>query len=140
MRASLFTRAAAVAATTVIATTGGTAVAGAAGAAAAHAHAHIRPHTHLSIATKPVVEHHKHATVIAGRLTTVRGRSLPGRVVFLFRLAPKHWPLNVGREVTGKFGGVAFVVDPKIRTHYVLVFEGTRRFHSGHSRVVSVKD
>ena len=137
MRASLLTRAGSVAAAAVIATTGAMATAGAAGASTAHMK---RLHTHLSIATKHAVEHHKHVTVIAGRLSTrYRNFSLPGRLVFLDRVTPKHHLVVVAKERTRKFGIAAFVVDPKMATHYVLVFEGTPRLISSHSRVVTVK-
>jgi hypothetical protein len=136
MRSSLLARrAGAVAAAAVIATTGVMAVAGAAGASTAHAK---RLHTHLSIADKRAVEHHKHVTIIAGRLTTP-GFRLPGRLIFLDRVTARHKPVIVGRERTGRFGGVAFAVAPRVKTHYVLVFEGTPRLHSSHSRVVTVK-
>jgi len=136
MRSSLLARrAGAVAAAAVITTTGVMAVAGAAGASTVHAK---RLHTHLSIADKRAVEHHKHVTIIAGRLTTP-GFRLQGRLIFLERVTAKHKPVIVGREHTGRFGGVAFAVDPKLTTHYRLEFPGTPRLHSSHSRVVTVK-
>jgi hypothetical protein len=136
MRASLMTRAGSVAAAAAIATTGAIATAGAAGASTAHV---TRVPTHLSIARKPAFEHHKHVTVIAGRLSTLkRNLALPGRLVFLDRVA-KDGLVIVGHERTGKFGRVAFVVDPKAATRFVLVFRGTPRLHSSHSRVVVVK-
>jgi hypothetical protein len=137
MRSSLLARrVASVAAAAAIATTGVMAVAGAAGASTTHAR---RLHTHLSIADKRAVEHHKHVTVIAGRLTVPGFKKLPGRLIFLERITPRHRPVIVGREHTGKFGGVAFVVDPRFTTHYRLEFPGTPRLHSSHSRVVTVK-
>jgi hypothetical protein len=136
MRASLITRAGSLAAAAVIATTGAMATAGAAGAATAHVK---RLPTHLSIATKPAVEHHKHVTLIAGRLSTKDNVSLPGRLVFLDRLTAKHGLVTVGHERTGTFGRVVFVVSPKVRTAFVLVFRGTPRLHSSHSRIVIVK-
>jgi hypothetical protein len=137
MRSSLLARrAGAVAAAAVIATTGAMAVAGAAGASTAHVK---RLHTHLSIADRRAVEHHKHVTIIAGRLTVRGFRKLPGRLVFLERITPKHKPVIVGREHTGKFGGVAFAVDPKVTAHYRLDFRGTPRLISSRSRVVTVK-
>ena len=129
-------RAGAVAAAAVIATTGAMAVTGAAGASTAHAK---RLHTHLSIADKHAVEHHKHLTIIAGRLTVPGFKKLPGRLIFLERVAAKHRPVIVGHEHTSRFGGVVFVVDPKTTAHYRLVFPGTPRLHSSHSRVVTVK-
>ncbi len=136
MRASLMTRAGSVAAAAVIATTGAMATAGAAGASTTHVK---RLATHLSIAKRRAFEHHKHVTVIAGRLSTRHNISLPGRLVFLDRVTPKHFLVKVGRERTGRFGVVAFVVDPKVTARYVLVFEGTPHLHSSHSRVVVVK-
>lgn len=136
MRASLMTRAGSVAAAAVIATTGAMATAGAADASAAHVK---RLPTHLSIAKRRAFEHHHRVTVIFGRLSTVRNIGLPGRVVFLDRVAGHHL-VKVGRERTGEHGRVAFVVDPKASTRFVLVFEGSRVFHSSHSRVVVVKD
>ncbi len=136
MRASLLTRAGSLAAAAVIATTGAMAASGAAGAAPEHPR---RLPTHLSIATKRAVEHRRHVTLIAGRLNTVRNISLPGRLVFLDRVVNAHKLFIVGHERTGRFGGVAFVVNPKVTAHYVLVFEGTPLLHSSHSRVVTVK-
>ena len=94
--------------------------------------------THLSIADKRAVERHKHVTIIAGRLTTP-GFRLPGRLIFLERVTAKHKPVIVGREHTGRFGGVAFAVAPKTTAHYRLEFPGTPRLHSSHSRIVTVK-
>ena len=137
MRSSLLARrAGAVAAAAVIATTGVMAVAGAADASTAHAK---RLHTHLSIAEKRAVEHHKHVTIIAGRLSVRGWKKLPGRLVFLERITPKHRPVIVGREHTSKFGGVAFAVHPKGTAHYRLEFPGTPRLISSRSRVVTVK-
>jgi len=138
MRSSLLARrVASVAAAAAIATTGAMSVAGAAGASTAHAR---RLPTHLSIADRRAVEHHKHVTIIAGRLTVPGFRRLPGRLIFLERITAKHGRIIVGREHTGRFGNVAFVVDPKVTTHYRLEFPGTPRLHSSHSRVVTVKD
>jgi hypothetical protein len=135
MRSSLLARrVASVAAAATIATTGAMAVSGAAGASTMH---HKRLPTHLSIGDRHAVEHHHHVTVIAGRLTTFR-HPLPGRLVFLDRVAG-HKLFIVGHEKTGRRGGVAFVVDPKKATHFVLVFEGTPHLHSSHSRVITVK-
>jgi hypothetical protein len=137
MRSSLLARrAGAVAAAAVIATTGAMSVAGAAGASTVHAK---RLATHLSIADRHAVEHHKHVTIIAGRLSVHGFKRLPGRLIFLERITAKGKRVIIGREHTGKFGGVAFAVDPKMRTHYRLEFPGTPRLHSSHSRVVTVK-
>jgi hypothetical protein len=134
MRASLMTRAGSVAAAAVIATTGAIATAGAAGASTHHA---SRLPTHLSALKVRAVAHHKHVFVIAGRLTTF-GHALQGRVIFLDRVAGRSL-IAVERDRTNKFGVAAFVVDPKATRRYVLVFEGTRRLRSSHSRVVVVK-
>jgi len=137
MRSSLLARrAGAVAAAAVIATTGVMAMAGAAGASTAHAN---RLHTHLSIADRRAVEHHTHVTIIAGRLSVRGWKKLPGRLVFLERVTARHKPVVVGREHTGKFGGVAFAVHPKATAHYRLEFPGTPRLISSRSRVVTVK-
>jgi hypothetical protein len=135
MRASLMTRAGSVAAAAVIATTGAMATAGAADASTAH---HHRLPTHLFAAKRRAFEHHHRVTVIFGRLSTVHNIGLRGRVVFLDRITRKG-VLKVGRERTGMHGRVAFVVDPKATTRFVLVFEGTPHLHSSHSRVVVVK-
>jgi hypothetical protein len=137
MRSSLLARrAGAVAAAAVIATTGAMTVAGAAGASTAHAK---RLHTHLSIADRRAVEHHQHVTIIAGRLTVRGFKKLPGRLIFLERITPRHKPVIIGREHTGEWGGVAFAVHPKGTAHYRLEFPGTRRLISSRSRVVTVK-
>ncbi|HTW01058.1 MAG TPA: hypothetical protein VMF87_12235 [Streptosporangiaceae bacterium] len=137
MRSSMLARrAGAVAAAAVIATTGAMTVGGAAGASTTHAK---RLHTHLSIADRRAVEHHKHVTIIAGRLSVHGFKRLPGRLVFLERITDKGKRVIIGREHTGMFGGVAFAVHPKMRTHYRLEFPGTPRLHSSRSRVVTVK-
>ena len=136
MRSSLLARrVTSLAAAAAIATTGAMAIAGAADASTAHVK---RLPTHLSVADRRAVEHHKHVTVIAGRLTSFRF-ALRGKIVFLDRVAG-HKLAIVGHERTGRGGGVAFVVDPKKATHFVLVFPGSPNFHSSHSRVVTVKD
>jgi hypothetical protein len=135
MRSSLLARrVASVAAAATIATTGVMAVAGAASASTTHR----RMPTHLSIADRRAVAHHKHVTVIAGRLTSFRS-PLHGKLIFLDRLSGGHRLVVVGREHTGRGGVVVFVVDPKMTTHYALVFPGTPHFHSSHSRVVTVR-
>jgi hypothetical protein len=137
MRASLMTRAGSVAAAAVIATTGAIATAGAASASTAH---HKRIATHLSIAKRRAVVHHKHVTFIGGRLSTVHHNiGLKGRLVFLERVTANHKLVKVNHERTRKHGWVAFVVDPKATTKFVLVFEGTPLLHSSRSHVVAVK-
>ena len=135
MRASLMTRAGSVAAAAVIATTGAMATAGAAGASTAH---HKRLPTHLSIGKRRAVAHHKHVTIIGGRLSTVHNIGLRGRLVFLERVAD-HMLVKVSHERTGRHGIAAFVVDPKATTKFVLVFEGTPLLHSSRSHAVVVK-
>jgi hypothetical protein len=132
MRASLMTRAGSVAAAAVIATTGAMATAGAADASTAH---HHRLPTHLFAAKRRAPHHH---TVIFGRLSTIHNIGLRGRLVFLDKLVGKD-PVAIRREHAGRHGLVAFVVDPKSTTKFVLVFEGTRHLHSSHSRVIVVK-
>jgi hypothetical protein len=134
MRASLMTRAGSVAAAAVIATTGAMATAGAASASTHHAR---RLPTHLSAFRVRAVAHHRHAFVIAGRLTTFRF-PLRGRVVFLDRIAGKSLVM-VGRELTNRAAVAAFVVDPKVTARFVLVFDGTRHLHSSHSQIVVVR-
>jgi hypothetical protein len=134
MRASPMTRAGSVAAAAVIATTGAMAAASAADAATYHAH---RLPTHLSAVKVRAVAHHRHAFVIAGRLTTF-GHGLRDRVVFLDRIGRRHL-VTVARERTDRVGIAAFVVDPKVTARFVLVFDGTRRLHSSHSRIVVVR-
>jgi dihydroorotase-like cyclic amidohydrolase len=145
MRASLLTRAASLAAAAVIATTGAMAVAGAADASVHYRH---RIPTHVS-ASKSAVSGSTD-TMLNGRLTTgfrhLRNIPLGGRVVFLDVLKWRHNRIvliKVAREVTsttpGMVGDVSMSVDPAKTTHYVWVFEGTRRLHSSHSRILTVK-
>jgi hypothetical protein len=134
MRASLMTRAGSVAAAAVIATTGAMATAGAASASTHHVR---RLPTHLSAVTARAVAHHRHAFVIAGRLTTFRF-ALRDQVVFLDRVAGMSL-VKMGRERTDQAGVAVFAVDPKVAARFVLVFEGTRHLHSSHSRIVVVR-
>ena len=137
MRASLMTRAGSVAAAAAIATTGAIATAGAAGASTAH---HKRIATHLAIRERRAVAHHKHVTIIGGRLSTVHHNiGLKGRLVFLERVTAKHTLVKVAHERTRKHGLAVFVVDPKATTKFVLVFEGTPLLHSSRSHAVVVK-
>jgi hypothetical protein len=99
-------------------------------------HAH-RLRTHLSVVKVKAAGHRKHMFVIAGLLTTFR-HVLQGRVVFLDRIAGRHL-VKVARGRTDRAGVAAFVVDPKATTVFVLVFEGTPRLHSSHSRVVVIR-
>jgi len=131
MRATMLARAGSAAAA-AIAATGAIATAGAASAATRH----VRPlPTQLSIAQLRAVAHHKPVALIAGRLTSFRF-PLPGKEVFLDRGTPQTGWVVVGRERTGRFGDVAFVVSPKVTARYALVFAGTPQFRASHSRVV----
>jgi hypothetical protein len=134
MRASPMTRAGSVAAAAVIATTGAMAAASAADASTHHAH---RLPTHLSVVKVRAVAHPRRVFVIAGRLTTF-GHGLRDRVVFLDRIGRKDL-VRVGRERTDRVGVAAFVVDPRVTARFVLVFEGTPRLRSSHSRIVVVR-
>jgi hypothetical protein len=134
MRASLVARIGSVAAAAVIAATGALATAGAAGAATTH----VRLPTHLSVAKVPATLHHRHVAVIVGHLRSHRV-PLRGKVVFLDRRTATGKWVVVRKEVTHRFGNVAFVVDPKVNAHYVLVFNGSRNFRPSRSRVVVVK-
>jgi hypothetical protein len=95
--------------------------------------------TDLSIATKPVARHHRHLTLIAGQLTA-GGVGLPGRVIFLDRETATGGLAVVGREHSGRDGGVAFVVSPRAATSFLLVFPGGRGFRASRSSVVTVKN
>jgi hypothetical protein len=143
MRASLLTRAGSVAAAAVIATTGAMAVAGAADASVHYRH---RIPTHLSDSKTVSSTDAK----ISGRLRTafrhVRNIPLGGRLVFLetvTKMNGKVMLTKVAHEKTrikkGMVGDYSFTVDPTSTTHYVVVFEGTPRLHSSHTRVVTVK-
>jgi hypothetical protein len=134
MRAPLLKRAGFAAAAAVIATAGAMTTATAASAAAV-----TRQPTHLSIATRAAVEHHQHVTLIGGRLTS-HGAGLPGRLVFLVRVSAKDRPVVVGRERSGRFGGVGFAVSPKLTAHFLLAFPGGPAFLPSRSVAVTVKD
>jgi hypothetical protein len=135
MRAPLLKRAGFAAAAAVIAAACAMTTATAASAAPAV----TRQPTSLSIGTKAAVEHHQHVTLIGGRLSSHRA-GLPGRLILLVRLSAKDKPVIVGRERSGKFGGVAFAVSPKLAAHYLLAFPGGSAFLPSRSRVVTVKD
>ena len=135
MRASLLTRAGAATAAGAIAVTGAMVTAGAANAATTHVR---RLPTHLSIAKRHVVEHHRRITLIGGDLRSHR-TPLRGKLVFLERKTPGSKWTVIGHETTGRRGGVAFVVNPKVTAHFVLVFRGGGNFQGSHSRVVTVK-
>jgi hypothetical protein len=104
-----------------------------------HSSPAARQATHLSIGTKAAIEHHRHVTVIAGRLTA-GGAGLAGRVIFLDRVTATAGLVVVDRERTSRTGDVAFVVSPEVTTHYLLVFLGSSRLRGSRSLVVMVKD
>jgi hypothetical protein len=134
MRASLLVRAGSAAAVAVMAMSGTMATAGAANAATAHAR---RLATHVYIAKRPAVLHRRHVTVLVGDLRSHRS-PLRDKVLYLDRRTAGHKWVVVGKEETGKFGGARFVVDPKVKAHYALVFRGSPNFQGSHSRVVVV--
>jgi hypothetical protein len=133
MRATTLARAGSVATAAVIAAGGAMATASAASAAPAAP----KLATHLLIAKHRAVEHHKKVTVIGGDLRSHKS-GLVGKVVFLDRKVPGGQWTQVGKEVTGKLGGVVFVVNPQVTARFVLVFKGDANFRPSHSRVVSV--
>jgi hypothetical protein len=135
MRASLLARAGSVAAATVVALTGAMATAGAAGAATTPAR---RLPTHLIVAKVLVVRHNRHVAVIVGDLRSHRV-PLRDKVVDLDRRTARGRWIVVGREVTHRFGSVAFAVAPRVDAQYVLVFKGSPNFSPSRSRVVTVK-
>lgn len=135
MRASLLVRAGSLAAAAAIATTGAMAATGAADAATAAPH---KLPTHLAIAKRPATLHHKRVTLIAGQLRSHRV-PLRDKVVYLDRrTAGTKWTV-VGKAVTGRLGRVAFVVTPKVKAQFVLVFRGNPNFRASHSRVIDVR-
>jgi hypothetical protein len=133
MRASLLTRAGAVAAAGAMALTGAVVMAGAADAATAH-----RLPTHLGIAKRHAVEHHRRITLIGGEL---RSRRVPltGKVVYLDRRIPGGKWTVIGHESTNRRGQVAFVVNPKVTARFALSYKGNLNFRPSVSRVVTVK-
>jgi hypothetical protein len=134
MRASLLTRAGAATAAGAIAVTGAMVTTGAASAATTRVH---RLPTHLSIAKRHAVEHHRRITLIGGDLRSHR-TPLRDKVVYLERRTPGTKWTVIGHEVTNRRGGVAFVVNPKVTARFALVFKGSPNFQASHSRVVTV--
>jgi hypothetical protein len=134
MRASLLTRAASVAAVAALAATGAIAATGAAGAST-----HVkRLPTHLSITTIPAIEPPAtQVTVITGHLGTA-GFPLRDETVFLDRKSGIFF-IDVAHERTDRSGLVAFVVNPRKPTQYVLVFKGSVNFARSHSAIVTVQ-
>jgi hypothetical protein len=135
MRASLMVRAGSVATAAVIAAGGALATASAAGASTTHVR---KVPTQLSAVKHHAAIRHHHFTVITGRLRS-HHHPLRGKIVFLDRkVAPHKW-VKVRREVTSRFGAVAFAVNPKAEARYVLVFKGSPNFQSSRSRVLVVR-
>jgi hypothetical protein len=133
MRASLLTRAGAAAAAGAMAITGAVITAGAADATTVH-----RLPTHLGIAKRHAVEHHKRITLIAGDLRS-RGVALRGKTVYLDRRIPGGKWTVIGHEATGRRGQVAFVVNPEVTARFALSYQGSANFRPAVSRVVTVK-
>jgi hypothetical protein len=133
MRATTLARAASVATAAMIAAGGAMATAGAASAAPAAP----KLATHLIVAKRKAVEHHKKVTVIASDLRSHKS-GLVGKVVYLDRKVPGGKWTQVAKEVTGKRGGAVFVVNPAVTARFVVVFKGTANFAPSHSRVVTV--
>ncbi|HEY1627628.1 MAG TPA: hypothetical protein VGG16_27950 [Streptosporangiaceae bacterium] len=104
------------------------------------ANATVRPapaRATLSIAESRTLVWSGRDDVIAGTLATGR-QSLAGRVVFLDRLAGGKLT-QVKSAVTGKRGGVSFVVRPGTTARYELVFKGAALVAPAHSGVVTVR-
>jgi hypothetical protein len=98
-----------------------------------------RHHTTLSIVEAKSVIRLGHTDTIAGRLTA--GIFRPGlatRIVFLEREVGRRFEL-VNAGITGRNGGVVFVVRPRFNAKYELVFKGGPNFAPSHSGVVTVK-
>jgi hypothetical protein len=85
------------------------------------------------------------STITVGQWDTIGGTlasgktPLPGRIITLDRLTAKlgHWAA-VEQKLTGKYGRVAFAVDPSVNTLYKLVFKGGAVYAASHSGVVYV--
>ena len=77
--------------------------------------------TVLSISQTPA----KHSDTISGQLTTAKGKDLAGQFVWLASVVNGKAHLLRAFK-TGKFGKVAFVVEPKATTTYELKFLSTK--------------
>jgi hypothetical protein len=128
--ASLPARIGAVAAAAVIAATGSTTAASAAVTAPA-APALGKVLTALSIGVSgQVAGNHEITAVVSGRLFEPRenDHGVRGKVVWLLRQGPGgHW-IVAGQELTGVYGGVAFVVHVFQTASFRLAFDGTANF------------
>jgi hypothetical protein len=79
--------------------------------------------TVLSISQTPNAA--KHTDTISGQLATAKGTDLAGQFVWLAKVVDNKAHLQRAFK-TGKFGKVAFVVNPSATTTYELVFLGTK--------------
>ncbi|MGD0706492.1 MAG: hypothetical protein ABSA02_42260 [Trebonia sp.] len=116
-----------------------TALLAVAGTASASTTATAKTPTHLSIvAVKSTITVGQWDT-IGGTLASAKG-AVPGRAVILdkYTAAGKKW-YPVEAKLTGKYGKVAFAVDPRVVTAYKLVFKGGSVYAASHSGVVVVK-
>lgn len=115
-----------------------TALLAAAGTASASTTAAAKTPTHLSIiATKSAITVGQWDT-IGGALASAKG-AVPGRIVILDKYSantPKWEPVEA--RLSGKYGKVAFAVDPRVDTAYRLVFKGGSVYAASHSGVVIV--
>jgi len=115
-----------------------TALLGAAGIASAGTTSAPRTSTELAVAVAK-------GTITVGQSDTIGGllhagkTPIPGRVVILDRWNPatKKWN-SIEEKFTGKLGKVAFNVDPKASTWYVLVFKGGSIYKPSHSAEVRI--
>lgn len=99
-------------------------------------HAPTRLATSLSIRLATPVVSITGKDTVSGRLTSHRKPLRRQLVLLLARPdGATSWTFG-GAKRTGDHGGVAFVVKPKVGTHYELIFEGTRNFRKARSAVV----
>jgi hypothetical protein len=85
------------------------------------------------------------STITVGHWDTIGGTlasgktPVAGRAVILdkYTAKTKHW-YAVEEKLTGKYGKVAFAVDPKVDTAYKLLFKGGSVYKASHSGVVVV--
>jgi hypothetical protein len=75
---------------------------------------------------------------IGGTLASAKG-PVTGRIIILDKYTAKtpKWEPVVAK-LTGKYGKVAFAVDPRVDTAYKLVFNGGSVYAASHSGVVNV--
>jgi hypothetical protein len=79
-----------------------------------------------------------HSDTIGGALASAKG-PVVGRTIILDKATAKtdRW-VPVEEKLTGKHGGVAFTVAPRVDTIYKLVFKGGPIYKASHSGVVFV--